>query len=96
VNELGVGPWSDSSPAVVGTQLGDNVPEHSALLSMDQWILREAQGGYSLQEVLTVAKSHKLVTPEDITRMRHNSKKIDLSAYRERGTDGAHTFTPPL
>lgn len=74
VNELGVGPWSDSCSAVVGSQLGKNIPEHSALLSMNQWTLREAQGGYSLQEVLTVAKAHKLASPQDITNMRHNSK----------------------
>lgn len=75
VNELGVGPWSDSCAAVVGTQLGSNVPEHKGLLSMEQWTMREAQGCYSLQEVLTVAKAHKLASPKGITSMRHNSKR---------------------
>mmetsp|Transcript_40488 Transcript_40488/g.52140 ORF Transcript_40488/g.52140 Transcript_40488/m.52140 type:complete len:552 (+) Transcript_40488:118-1773(+) len=96
VNELGVGPWSDSSAAVVGTQLGDNVPPHGALLSMDQWLLRDLQGGCSLQDVLAVAKEHKLISAEEITVMRHNSQYIRLALIHLRLCNVSLTSAPYL
>jgi len=43
VNELGIGPWSDPSPACQTPVFAGNLPKNQALLNMDQWLLRLGQ-----------------------------------------------------
>jgi len=70
VNELGSGPWSEPSVAVQCPQMGDNAAPFTALLNIDQWMLRLGQGNLSLQALLIAAKQANLVNSEDVARMR--------------------------
>ena len=71
VNELGTGPWSEPSKAIQTKNLSANyAPANDALLNIDEFTLRMAQGNLPLQALLLAAKEHRLISAAEITALR--------------------------